>query len=142
MGRDDSWSAMLLSVVPSYSHADSNLIGPAHSVSPCHGFFPTTRTTYVPVNSTSPRIRLFQSPVVTAQNGRTVLPTTNLLADSESRIQSSYLRFVVTIGLSRWVSKIFTCDRLMEGRTTRTIATAGPHTVASQPITCDAVDFR
>jgi len=41
---DDSWPATVLSVVPSYSHADSNLIGPAHGF-PCvllndYGYWP------------------------------------------------------------------------------------------------------
>jgi len=39
MGRDDSWPATVFSVVPSYSHADSNLIGSAQLGFLWPGFF-------------------------------------------------------------------------------------------------------
>jgi len=45
------------------------------------------------------------------QNGRTVLPIENLMADSESGSPVSYSSFLVTIGLSRLVLEIFECDR-------------------------------
>jgi len=51
------------------------------------------------------------------QNGRTVLPIANLMADSESASTDSYSRFLVTIRLSRLVSEIFACDRQTDGRT-------------------------
>jgi len=38
MGRDDSWPTMVLSVVPSYTRAISNLIGPAQSGFPMSRF--------------------------------------------------------------------------------------------------------
>jgi len=83
MGHDDSWPAMVPSVVPSlrYSLLEK-----------------TTRNT---------------------QNGRTVLPISNLLADSESGSPNSYSIFNMS------VSERFACD----GRTTRTITIACPHTV-------------
>jgi len=66
------------------------------------------------------------------QNGRTVLPITNLMADSELGSPVSYSRFVVTICLSHLVSDIFAHDRQTDKWTTRTITTAGPHIVAGQ----------
>jgi len=46
------------------------------------------------------------------QNGGTVLPIANLMADSESGSPVSYSSFLVTIfRLSRLVSEIFACDR-------------------------------
>jgi len=45
------------------------------------------------------------------QNGKTVLPIVNLMADSESGSPSSYSCFIITIDLSRLVSEIFVCDR-------------------------------
>jgi len=62
------------------------------------------------------------------QNGRTVLPIANLIADSESRSPVSYSSFLVTIHLPLLVLEIFSCDR----QTPRTITTAGPHIVAGQ----------
>jgi len=45
------------------------------------------------------------------QNGGTVLPIANLMADSESGSPDSYSSFLVTKRLSRLVSEIFACDR-------------------------------
>jgi len=45
------------------------------------------------------------------KNGGTVLPIANLMADPELGSPSSYLPFILTIGLSRLISEIFTCDR-------------------------------
>jgi len=80
------------------------------------------------------------------QNGGTVLPIVNLMADSESGSPAFYSSFLVdlTICLSRLVSEIFACgrqtDRQTDGRTdgqtTRTITIAGPHIVAGQLIWC------
>jgi len=66
------------------------------------------------------------------QNGRTVLPITNLMADSESGSPDSYASFLVTRHLSCLVLKIFTCDRQMDGRTMQIITIAGPHIVVGQ----------
>jgi len=44
------------------------------------------------------------------QNGGTVLPIANQMADSEWGSPVSYSSFLVTIRLSRIVSEIFTCD--------------------------------
>jgi len=52
-----------------------------------------------------------------AQNGGTVLPIANTMADSESGSPDSYSSFLVTIRLSRLVSEIFTCDKHTDGRT-------------------------
>jgi len=68
------------------------------------------------------------------QNGETVLSIANLVADSQSKSQSSYLRFIVIIRLSRLVSEIFACDSQTDRQTTWTITIAGPHTVAGQLI--------
>jgi len=54
MGHDDSWPATVLSVVPSYSSADSNLIGPAQSGFPMSWFFALLLGRRVLVNSTRP----------------------------------------------------------------------------------------
>jgi len=51
------------------------------------------------------------------QNGGTILPIANLMADSESGSPDSYLSFLVTIRLSRLVSEIFACDRQTDGQT-------------------------
>jgi len=53
------------------------------------------------------------------QNGGTVLPIANLMADSESGNPSSYSSFIVTIRLclSRFVLEIFVCDRQMDRQT-------------------------
>jgi len=45
------------------------------------------------------------------QNGGTILPIANLMADSESGSPVSYSSFIITICLSRLVPEIFTCDR-------------------------------
>jgi len=45
------------------------------------------------------------------QNGGTVLPVANIMADSKPRSPISYSRLIVTIALSRLVSGIFACDR-------------------------------
>jgi len=45
------------------------------------------------------------------QNGGTVLPIVNLMADSELGSPDSYSSFLVTIHLSRLVLEIFGCDR-------------------------------
>jgi len=55
MTSDERWPATVLSVVPSYSHTNSNLIGNAQSGFPMSWFFSNARTTYVPVNSTRPQ---------------------------------------------------------------------------------------
>jgi len=61
------------------------------------------------------------------QNGKTVLPIANLMADSESESPSFYSSFLVTIHLSRSVSEIFACDRQTDGQTMRTITITGLH---------------
>jgi len=48
------------------------------------------------------------------QNGGTVLPIVNLMADSKSGSPDSYSSFLVTIRLSLLVSGIFACDRQMD----------------------------
>jgi len=58
-----------------------------------------------------------------AQNGGTILPIANLMADSELGSLVSYLSFLVTIDLSRLVSEIFICDRQTDGWTMQTITT-------------------
>jgi len=81
MGRDDSWPGTALGVVRSYSHANTNLIGPAQLGFPMSWFLPTARMIRAPVNSTRPQNLPFS--VSTAQNGETVLPIANLMADPE-----------------------------------------------------------
>jgi len=44
------------------------------------------------------------------QNGGTVFPIANLMADSDSGSPVSYSSFLVTIRLSRLVSEIIACD--------------------------------
>jgi len=68
------------------------------------------------------------------QNGKTVLPITNLMADSEPGSPVSYPSFLVTICLSRLVSEIFACHTQTDRRTMRTITIAGLHIVAGQLI--------
>jgi len=51
------------------------------------------------------------------QNGGTVLPIANLMADSESGIPDSYSTVLVTTRLSRLVSEIFAYGRQTDGRT-------------------------
>jgi len=46
-----------------------------------------------------------------AQNGGTVLPVANLMADFESDTTISYSSLIVTITLSHLVLEIFACDR-------------------------------
>jgi len=74
------------------------------------------------------------SPVVTAQNGGTILPIANLMADSASGSPSSYSHFIVTTDLPHLVSEIFACDRDRQtgGWTMRIITIAGPHIAAGQ----------
>jgi len=93
------------------------VLSPPNWVFPCRGFFPTARMIHVPVNSTHTQNPPLQSSAVTTQCGANVLPIVNLMADSESGSPSSYSCFIVTIGLSRLVSEIFTCDRQTNGRT-------------------------
>jgi len=50
------------------------------------------------------------------QNGGTVLPIANLMADSESGSPDSCSSVLVTIRLSRLVSDIFACDRQTDGQ--------------------------
>jgi len=64
------------------------------------------------------------------QNGGTILPIANLAADSESRCLDSSSSFLVTIYLSRLVSKIFPCEQHTDGRCKWTITITGPHIVA------------
>jgi len=52
----------------------------------------------------------------TAQNVGTVLPVANLMVDSESRTLIFYSSLIVTIGLSRLVSEIFTCNTQTDKR--------------------------
>jgi len=88
VGRDDSWPATVPSVVPTgdCSHTFTSPTGQFLS-------------------------ELAQCQLGNTQNGGTVLPIANLMADSESGSPSSYSRFIVTISLSRLVSEIFTRDR-------------------------------
>jgi len=51
------------------------------------------------------------------QNGGTVLPIANLMADSESGSPNSYSSCLVTIRLPRLVLEILACDRQTDGRT-------------------------
>jgi len=51
------------------------------------------------------------------QNGGTVLPVANLMADSESWILISYSRLIVIIALPRLISEIFACDAQTDGQT-------------------------
>jgi len=98
MGRDDSWSATVLSVVPSYSHVDSNLIGPAQSGFPMSWFFPTLgRHTFRELHF---RISCGNRP-----KWRNRTSDLNLMADSESGSPDSYSSFLVTIRLSRLVRR-------------------------------------
>jgi len=93
-------------VVLPCSCADSNLIALHNRVSPCRGFFRTTRTTRVSGTPLAPRIRHFQSSAVTAKNGGTVLSIANLIADCESGSTGSHSCFTVTIRLPRLVITI------------------------------------
>jgi len=52
-----------------------------------------------------------------AQNGGTVLPFANLMADSEPETQISYSSSTVTVTLSHLVLYIFTCDTQTDGQT-------------------------
>jgi len=72
------------------------------------------------------------------QDGRTVLPIANLMADSESGSPVSYSRFLVTICLSGLVSEIFACCSQTDGRTTRTITIGNLRIVAGQLKIIDA----
>jgi len=92
MGRDDSWHATVPSVVPigDCSHWSIHYIHLANRpISVWMGEVPTQKHS----------------------KRQTVLPIANLMADSESGNPSSYLRFIVTVGLSHLVSEIFVCDR-------------------------------
>jgi len=71
------------------------------------------------------------------QNGRTVPPVANLMADSELGSPDSYLSFVATIRLSRRYSHDIQTDRRTDRRTMRIITIAGPHIVAGQLIQCN-----
>jgi len=82
---------------------------------------------YVPLYKISTNdLRWFELPVYfplkcrleDIQNGRTVLPVANLMADSESKIPISHLLFTVSIDLSCLVSETFTTtDRQMAVQT-------------------------
>jgi len=65
------------------------------------------------------------------QNGRTVLPIVNLMADSESGSPISHSLFIITIGLSYLVSEIFTCDKQMDNAD---YYIADPHIMSDQLI--------
>jgi len=90
--------------------------------------WPATVPSVVPCYGTVCRRKRPQN----TQNGGTVLPTANLMADSESRSPVFYSSFLVTIRLSHQVSEIFVRDRQTDRRTTQAITTAGLHTVAGQ----------
>jgi len=118
MGRDDSWPSTMPSVVPTGDCSTdpfTTFTGPT-------GLFLSEWAKCRSGNT---------------QNGRTVHPTANLIADSESGSPSSHSRFIVTVHLSRLVSEIFTCDRQTDRRTTRTITIAGPRIVTGQLINTD-----
>jgi len=68
------------------------------------------------------------------QNGGTVIPIANLLANAESGSPHFYPTFLVTIRLSHLVSEIFACDRQTDGWTMRTITIDRPHIEAGQLI--------
>jgi len=67
MGRDDSLSTTVASVVPFYSCSDSSLLGSAQSDFPMLWFFPTARTTCPRELHSCPVSDHFQSLAETAQ---------------------------------------------------------------------------
>jgi len=87
LGHDDSWPATIPSVMLSLWYSLSE----------------TTTTTTIR-----------KSDLGNTQNGRTVLPSANLMADSES--PDSYLSFLETVRLSHLV---LACDREMDGQMDR-----------------------
>jgi len=97
MGRDDSWPATAPSVVPTGDCSTDLFATFTRPTSP----FLSEWAKFRPGNT---------------QNGRTVFPIANLMADSESGSPVSYSSFLVTICLSRLVSEIFACDRLTDGQ--------------------------
>jgi len=95
MGRDDSWLTTVPSVV---------LTGVC-----CHWSI-----YYIHSANRQLRSEWAKCQPRNTQNGRTILPIVNLMADSESRSPVSYSSFLVTICLSCLVSEIFTSDRRMD----------------------------
>jgi len=100
MGRDDSWPAML----------------------------PTDLFTTFTSPTGSPFLpEWVKCQPGNTQNGGTVLPIVNLMADSESESLDSHSSFPVTIRLSHLVLEIVTRDRQTDERTMWTITIAAPH---------------
>jgi len=111
MGRDDSWPATVPSMLPTGGVPTDPFTRPT-------GPFRSEWAKYTPENT---------------QNGETLLPIVNLMAESESGSPVSYSNFLATIRLIS-VSEILACNGSTDRRTTRTISIAGPHILAGQLI--------
>jgi len=135
MGRDDSWPTTVLSVVPSYSCANSILIGPSQSGFPMSWFFPTARTTRVFLNSTHPQTPPFSFFCSNCPKWRN--HTSDCKSNGGFWIRKPKFLFVFcsyrTSILFRF-GDIHMTDRQTDGQTVQTITIAGPHIVAGQLI--------
>jgi len=128
MGRDDSRPIMVISVVPSYNCADSNLICPPNQVSPCCGFFPTTRMTGIPINSIRPK----NPPFSVFHGNRPKWWNSTSDHESDGRFWIEKPKFL--FAFHSYHRSISLSDRQTDGWTMCTITIAGPHIVVGQLI--------